>query len=116
MDDIETRLKETSEQCFTCFSVWQKDKKSVENREALQDSIHELRKVASRLEIELALSDRTELAKKPIPIPTHRDASRRSAENGNDGNEGNQRGGRSGGGRRRSSKKNNNNDDNAGNA
>lgn len=103
MDEIEKRLKETSEACFSLYESWLKDKKNADAREALQDSIHELRKVASRLEIELAVSDRDEMAKKPIPIPPHRDAKRRSdaGKSDDDGNTPN-KGGR---GRKPSAKK-----------
>jgi hypothetical protein len=78
MDQIEERLRETSEKCFNCYETWQQNKKSSDAREALQEAIHELRKVASRLEIELAISERDEMAQKPIPIPPHRDAKRRN--------------------------------------
>lgn len=81
MDEIEKRLRETSENCFKSYEAWRKDQKSGEVRESLQDAIHELRKVASRLEIELAVSERNEMAQKPIPIPPHRDAKHRSAHN-----------------------------------
>ncbi len=80
MDEIEKRLRETSETCFTSYEAWRKDQKNGAARETLQDAVHELRKVASRLEIELAVSERNEMAQKPIPIPPHRDATRRSGE------------------------------------
>lgn len=80
MDDIKKRLQETSEKCFTCYESWIKNKKDGKAREALEDSIHELRKVASRLEIEMAVSERTEATQKPLPIPPHRDAQRRPAD------------------------------------
>lgn len=81
MDEVEKRLRETSDNCFKAYEVWSKDQKNGSARENLQESIHELRKVASRLEIELAVSERNEMAQKPIPIPPHRDAKHRS---GND--------------------------------
>ncbi|MBP7721836.1 MAG: hypothetical protein KA155_04800 [Alphaproteobacteria bacterium] len=81
MDEIEKRLRETSENCFKSYEAWRKEQKNGPVRESLQDAIHELRKVASRLEIELAVSERNEMAQKPIPIPPHRDAKHRS---GND--------------------------------
>ena len=74
MDEIKSRLEETSQTCIGAFSAWCSDKKNIEVRETLQDAIHELRKVASRLEIELAISERDEMAQKPIPIPPHRAA------------------------------------------
>ncbi len=78
MDEIEKRLRETSDHCFASYESWRKEQKSSTARESLQDAIHELRKVASRLEIELAVSERNEMAQKPIPIPPHRDAKHRS--------------------------------------
>lgn len=76
MDKIEERLRETSENCFKAFEAWSKNKKDHEARESLQDSVHELRKVASRLEIEMATSERDEMTAKPIPIPPHRSSSK----------------------------------------
>lgn len=94
MDEIEKRLRETSDNCFTCYEVWRKDQKSTEAREALQESIHEVRKVASRLEIELAISERDQMAQKPIPIPPHRDSERKGRGGDNaDDNVGNRQGG-----------------------
>lgn len=76
MDEIKQRLQETSENCFKAYEKWSADKKKADARESLLESIHELRKVASRLEIELATSDRNQSVQKPIPIPPHRDAQR----------------------------------------
>jgi hypothetical protein len=92
MDEIEKRLREGSENCFNCYENWKKNQKDAEPREQLQEAIHELRKIASRLEIELAISERDEMAQRPIPIPPHRDAQRRGQsqeieqEFNNDGN------------------------------
>lgn len=86
MDEIEKRLREGSEHCFNCYEAWKKNQKDAAAREALMEAIHELRKIASRLEIELAVSERDEMAQRPIPIPPHRDAQRRghaADENGN---------------------------------
>lgn len=80
MDEIEKRLRETSDNCFKSYEAWRKDQKNGSARESLQDAIHELRKVASRLEIELATSERNEMAQKPIPIPPHRDAKHRTSD------------------------------------
>ncbi len=77
MDEIEKRLREGSENCYNNYEAWKKNQKDGTAREALQESIHELRKIASRLEIELAISERDEMAQRPIPIPPHRDAQRR---------------------------------------
>lgn len=72
MDEIEKRLSEACESCVSCYSEWRADPRDSKNREKFRDSIHELRKVASRLEIEMATSERDENAQKPIPIPAHR--------------------------------------------
>jgi hypothetical protein len=77
MDEIEKRLREGSENCYNCYEAWKKSQKDAKVREDLQEAIHELRKIASRLEIELAISERDEMAQRPIPIPPHRDAHRR---------------------------------------
>ncbi len=79
MDEIEKRLREGSENCYNCYETWRKNKKDIKGIEGLQEAIHELRKIASRLEIELAISERDEMAQRPIPIPPHRDAQRRGA-------------------------------------
>lgn len=85
MEDIDKRLNETSAACAKALESWSKDKKDKKAREELQESVHELRKVASRLEIELAISERDEMSQKPIPIPAHRD-SNRGNKNDNRGN------------------------------
>jgi hypothetical protein len=47
-------------------------KRDPKAQEALQVAIHELRKVASRLEIDVAVSERDQMAARHIPIPSHR--------------------------------------------
>lgn len=84
MDEIEKRLRETSDACVKCYEEWRKDEHNSTVREKLQEAIHELRKVSSRLEIEMAVSERQEMARKPLPIPPHR-ASRNKGQNGSDG-------------------------------
>jgi len=75
MDDIKERLKTCSEACFTTFEAWDA-KKEAKTREDLQEAIHDLRKVASRLEIEITLSERQKRSDNPIPIPSHRSNSK----------------------------------------
>ncbi len=82
MDEIEQRLKDTTANCITCYEAWQKSQKSEEARENLAEAIHELRKVASRLEINIAVSEREQMAGRPIAIPSHR--SQRKAQGGDD--------------------------------
>ena len=69
MAEIKARLKETSEECLKAYEVWSKSKKDQKAQEDLHEAIHELRRVSSRLEIELAVSERDQLANKPLPIP-----------------------------------------------
>ena len=71
MDDIKERLKTCSEACFKTYEAWDAEK-ATNTREDLQEAIHELRKVASRLEIEITLSERAKVTGKQIPIPSHR--------------------------------------------
>jgi len=86
-DIITTRLKDTSAACATALEAWLKDKKDFKSRSELQESVHELRKVASRMEIEMAISERDEMTQKPIPIPSHRDSQKRGGDkNDNRGN------------------------------
>lgn len=72
MDEIKDRLSNSSDACIKAYEAWKKSKSVRESRETLQEAVHELRKVASRLEIEMAVSEREEMASKPIPVPTHR--------------------------------------------
>lgn len=76
MSDIKKRLQDGIDVCLKNYEKWDGDKKSSEAREALQESIHEIRKVASRLEIEIAVSERDSMSGKPIPIPPHRSSSK----------------------------------------
>lgn len=79
MDEIKERLKAASDACITTYEAWRAKAGDHAAREALQEAVHELRKVGARLEIELAVSDRKSQGSEPIPIPSHR-ASRRPAQ------------------------------------
>ncbi|MCB1531585.1 MAG: hypothetical protein KDJ35_01835 [Alphaproteobacteria bacterium] len=81
MDEIKQRLHDTSEQCYKCYEAWLGNKKDAAVRENLRESVHELRKVASRLEIELAVSENSQGGQSKIAIPPHRDAKNRSNNN-----------------------------------
>ena len=72
MSDIAQRLQETAAQCLSSLAAWQKDIKNDATREQLMDAVHELRKVASRLEIDIALGERANTNAKRIPIPEHK--------------------------------------------
>ncbi len=99
MDEIKQRLKDASDACIATYEAWRGKSSEAGAREALQEAVHELRKVAARLEIELAVSDRKSQGNEPIPIPSHR-ASRRQGGpdiDGDDDNRANrQQGGRDG--------------------
>lgn len=76
MDDIQTRLKETSQNCLVAHEAWDAKKQDKKAQEDLHSAIHELRKVSSRLEIELAVSERDKATSKPLPIPSHKSSNK----------------------------------------
>lgn len=77
MDETGQRLRNCAENCINAYEAWQGSRQNVAARESLQEAVHELRKVAAKLEIEVAISEREELTQRPIPIPPHRAARRR---------------------------------------
>ncbi len=83
MDEILKRLQETAQTCAKTYEEWRGKKNDSKAQESLQAAIHELRKVASRLEIELAVRERQDMTSKPIPIPSHR-SSKEAAPEGDD--------------------------------
>lgn len=89
MDEVEKRLREVSDACVKAYLEWHTRKKDAESREALQDAIHELRKVSARLEIEIAVSERDEMQSRPIPIPPHRATRKGGQDDDNGDNTGN---------------------------
>ena len=89
MEDIQQRLRATADACITSYDAWSKNKKEGGVRETLMEAVHELRKVAARLEIEIAVNERDEMASRPIPIPPHR-ASRKPGGDVPDDNIGNE--------------------------
>ena len=72
MSDTLARIQEKGAACISSYEGWSGDKKNVDKREALQESIHELRKAIARVEIEIATSERDASSSKKIPIPQHR--------------------------------------------
>jgi hypothetical protein len=90
MDEIEKRLRESTDACIKSFENWVKASKSLESREALMEAMHEVRKVISRVEIEIAISERDRLGSRPIPIPPHRSQKKRGGEGGDEGDFGNE--------------------------
>lgn len=92
MNEIQQRLQDTSQICLEAYGAWQSKKNDVKAQEDLHSAIHELRKVSSRLEIELAISERDEFTSKPLPIPPHR-SSKVNKGKSDDDNQGNAGGG-----------------------
>ena len=84
MEDIEKRLRESTDACIKSFENWVKKNKDVESREALMETMHEVRKIISRVEIEIAISERDRMGARPIPIPPHRSSRKREGGDEND--------------------------------
>jgi hypothetical protein len=84
MDEIEKRLRDATDSTVKFYSAWRTQQKDGKAREELMEAVHELRKIAARLEIEIAVSERNEMSAKPIPIPPHR-ASRKRPGEGHEG-------------------------------
>lgn len=82
MEDIDKRLRDSTDACIKSFEAWVKASKSPETREGLMEAMHEVRKVVARLEIEIAVSERDRLGSRPIPIPPHRSQRKRGGEAG----------------------------------
>lgn len=78
--NVQERLQNTVAHCMSCYDAWKSDSKNVEARQQLEESVHELRKVTSRIEIELAISDRNNSSLKPMPIPPHRSSKPKPAK------------------------------------
>ena len=105
MSEIKKRLQEAADACVKSYEAWDSSKGDAKTREELQESIHELRKVSSRLEIEIAVSERGKISDSPIPIPTHRSTSKAKGAVESilpeDNNTGNKKEASNGGGARR---------------
>ncbi len=84
MDEIQSRLQETSQNCLKAHAAWAVNKKDSKVQESLSAAIHELRKVCSRLEIDLAISERDQMTSRPLPIPAHRASKGKIADAGMD--------------------------------
>jgi len=84
MEEIEKRLRESTDACIKSFENWVKASKSLESREELMEAMHEVRKVVSRVEIEIAISERDRLGSRPLPIPPHRSQNKRSGAGGDE--------------------------------
>lgn len=82
MDEIEQRLKDSTQACIKSFENWVKQDKNLESREELMEAMHEVRKVVARVEIEIAISERDRLGSRPIPIPPHRSSMKQQGGEG----------------------------------
>lgn len=82
MEEIEKRLRESTDAFIKSFENWVAKSKNHESRETLMEAMHEVRKVVSRVEIEIAISERDRLGSRPIPIPSHRSQRRSNANDG----------------------------------
>ncbi|MFA5592409.1 MAG: hypothetical protein WC989_03750 [Micavibrio sp.] len=84
MDEIEQRLRESTATFIKNFEGWAKDQTSADLREGLMDSMHEVRRVLARVEIEIAISERDRMGSRQLPIPPHRSQKKRGGEGGGD--------------------------------
>jgi len=84
MEEIEKRLRESTDACIKSFENWVKQSKNLESREELMEAMHEVRKVVSRVEIEIAISERDRLGSRPLPIPPHRSSRKPRGEGADD--------------------------------
>ena len=71
-DNTAQRLQETAAKCLSSLDAWNSDLKNTDARESLLEAVHELRKVTSRLEIDIAMNDRRSVNAKPLPVPAHK--------------------------------------------
>lgn len=72
MEEIGKRLNDTTEQCIKAFDAWKDSGSDKQKQEDLREAVHDLRKVASRLEIEMAARERKNSSSNAIPIPSHK--------------------------------------------
>ena len=82
MEETAQRLRTAADNCIKAYEQWATARKNLGAREALQEAVHELRRVNARLEIEVAASEREEITQRQIPIPPHRSAHRRQGGEG----------------------------------
>lgn len=71
VDVVEGRLRETAKACLSAYRAWRQAPGET-SMQGLHDSVHELRKVLARVEIDLSASRRDDAVLRPIPIPSHR--------------------------------------------
>lgn len=71
-ENTSLRLQEAAAKCLSSLDAWNKDLNNETARDTLLESVHELRKVTSRLEIDIAMNDRQVTNAKPLPLPEHK--------------------------------------------
>ncbi len=87
-ENLIKRLSDATQRCITNYETWQVRPKDVPLRQQLEEAVHELRKVTARIEIEIAVSDRSDKSQKPIPIPAHRSSQPKGGDNRSNNNDG----------------------------
>ncbi len=73
INEIEERLRGATGDCLSAYRQWLVAEDS-DAEEALSESLHSLRKVLARIDIDLSAKRSTVAVLKPIPIPQHRAA------------------------------------------
>ena len=73
VDAVEARLRETARTCLVSYRGW-KLAPGETSTQALNDAVHELRKVLARIEIDMSACRREDQGLRPIPVPAHRAA------------------------------------------
>lgn len=86
MTEITDRVRKATDECLGKYESWISNKGDHKSREEMLDALHELRKAAARLEIEMAISERDRLGNNPIPIPSHKASKKPRKPSGDKGN------------------------------
>ncbi len=75
---VEERLKESYESCMKAYVSWRNGGQDNDDiTEELSESVHSLRRVLARIEIDMASDASSRRNQKPIPVPIHRSADRK---------------------------------------
>ena len=75
-EPADVRMDAAAKACADAYRAWKGGGEGA-GMQTLADSLHELRRVLARMEIEMSASRREEHAARPIPIPGHRAQTRR---------------------------------------
>ncbi|HAU28854.1 MAG TPA: hypothetical protein DCW68_01930 [Rhodospirillaceae bacterium] len=77
LQDTATRLSLSTQNLMQSYDAWAENMENMENMRSLSDAMRNLRRVTSRIEIEMAamaVAEPDEDAMRPIPVPLHRAA------------------------------------------